>query len=517
MSFDEGDFRRHFKFCFYRSRFCREIPWPAAAAAAAAAAAEVNMHRLNAHNSDDDSNVELDGGNNILPLSQKQYSQPLLTDMFEQLTSKKRRRSKDVSPSSQPSPSDKRQKTERQKMAEASTVGEGFFHDSGESSIPRNRKDIRTMNETEKIDTLLLMVMEMRNQRIVTEELVDEKIDEKCNELRIDIEEKLEKLEKHIKSTATHVSQNIRIVIRNISETDNEKPLNKINRLFRDGLKLNVCAISAERKTSYKEGYPGLIIATLPSEEVKGKIMKAKQMLSSSKLYKDVFIEYDKSRQERNSEANLRAIVKAIGADHIHMKGGRVFANKQQNNGQHHPHPHPRPVRDEQQLNGGNGWNGKRQRAFKNRRGNQQHQGELHQQSKQQSEHQQDHQQRQYDIEQQDERQLEQCQDQRGNHKENQHGTRQGRLNRTRTHLPVRQNEQPFRHRGRDESPGTSDEFHGSQQAGTSGLSHNSPRYSSGSESPVRPARPNQPKPIPYTGKGKSGNTHNAKNKFYPG
>ena len=118
----------------------------------------------------------------------------------------------------------------------------------------------------------------------------------------------------------------LNIVIRNLPETANEQIASKVNKLFADGLQVrDVQVQSAERKQSRSDRVPGLVIAKCRSKADKGQILRKKASLKESRAYKDIFIHSDKSREDRNMEANLRNIAEAVGGDKLFVKGDRIL------------------------------------------------------------------------------------------------------------------------------------------------------------------------------------------------
>ena len=73
-----------------------------------------------------------------------------------------------------------------------------------------------------------------------------------------------------------------------------------MNTLIKDGLKLRDVEVkAAERKKSYNEDIPGVVIAKLQSVEDKRKILASKSGLRHSRVYKDIYI-YIVIRQKKS-------------------------------------------------------------------------------------------------------------------------------------------------------------------------------------------------------------------------
>ena len=78
-----------------------------------------------------------------------------------------------------------------------------------------------------------------------------------------------------VSSRAKDLSLNI--VISNLPENQNENIKNKVNALFRDGLRLSEIFVSdAERKQSHNTSKPGVVIAKMKSKDAKQLVMKEK-------------------------------------------------------------------------------------------------------------------------------------------------------------------------------------------------------------------------------------------------
>ncbi|CAG2192512.1 unnamed protein product [Mytilus edulis] len=140
------------------------------------------------------------------------------------------------------------------------------------------------------------------------------------------IDSKISSEMKKVKQQFGHSkNEAIRVIVRNLPESNGENVLNKVNALIKDGLHLkDVKAVSADRTKSYKEGKFGVVIVAFKSMNEKRKVMDKKRNLKDSRNFKDIFIENDLSKSQRILNNNLRNIVNAIGENRLEIKGGRV-------------------------------------------------------------------------------------------------------------------------------------------------------------------------------------------------
>ncbi|CAC5385800.1 unnamed protein product [Mytilus coruscus] len=142
------------------------------------------------------------------------------------------------------------------------------------------------------------------------------------------VSDKVENIEKSYANVAKqqpNMDEAIRIIVRNLPESNGENVLNKVNALIKDGLHLkDVKAVSADRKKSYKEGKYDVVVVVFKSMNDKRKVMDKKRDLKDSRNFKDIFIENDLSKSQRILNNNLRNIVNAIGENRLEIKGGRV-------------------------------------------------------------------------------------------------------------------------------------------------------------------------------------------------
>jgi hypothetical protein len=139
---------------------------------------------------------------------------------------------------------------------------------------------------------------------------VDEKIQEAKTELSKEVSEVKSDVQK-LKISYANVVKNgdkpdisLNIVVRNLPESENENVEMKVNDIIRDGLKLSGIQVSnVVRKRAFRESDNGVVVATCADNDQKRTIMVAKTGLQQSKKYEQVFIEHDKSREERVNSA----------------------------------------------------------------------------------------------------------------------------------------------------------------------------------------------------------------------
>ncbi|KAH3700804.1 hypothetical protein DPMN_075784 [Dreissena polymorpha] len=84
--------------------------------------------------------------------------------------------------------------------------------------------------------------------------------------------------------------------------------MNKVNALIKDGLKVS-----------------GLVVVGFRSHNDKRKVMEKKSVLRDSQQYECVYINHDKSLQERQMADNFRSILNSLNVGDLVMKGSRVM------------------------------------------------------------------------------------------------------------------------------------------------------------------------------------------------
>ena len=169
---------------------------------------------------------------------------------------------------------------------------------------------------------------------------VDTKIDDFKESIRADLAADLDDIREELRtvrpsadsitSRTKDLSQNV--VIRNLPESHNENVKNKVNALFRDGLRLTDISVKdAERKQSHNSSKPGVVIATLKTVQDKQNVKKEKSKLKDSRRFSKVFIHHDQVPSQRNMSSNFRAILRAMrtNTSNLSMKGSRIVYDEQ--------------------------------------------------------------------------------------------------------------------------------------------------------------------------------------------
>lgn len=118
------------------------------------------------------------------------------------------------------------------------------------------------------------------------------------------------------------------VVIKNLAcGQDVNEVRTKVNDLIKNGLNLQGVDIeSAVKKDSPVEGREGIIIAKFKSEDDCRSALKKKSSLKDNQTFSNVFIEPDRTKEERVQIANLRSLAKAVGRDKVFVRGNRILA-----------------------------------------------------------------------------------------------------------------------------------------------------------------------------------------------
>ena len=100
---------------------------------------------------------------------------------------------------------------------------------------------------------------------------------------------------------------------------------------MRDGLRLSDISVDdAERKRSYTEAKPGVIVAKMKNKQEKTRVMKEKRRLKDSRQFSNVFIQHDLHPSQRSVSSNFRRIVQAMksNANNLSMRGARILYDR---------------------------------------------------------------------------------------------------------------------------------------------------------------------------------------------
>lgn len=133
----------------------------------------------------------------------------------------------------------------------------------------------------------------------------------------------LEKNCKELKQKVVQEQPTHNIVIKNLQEMRDERIDEEVNELFTTGLGLTgVIVVHAERRVSRNQ-YPGIVVVSLETQEVKRRILQSKKVLRRTNSYRDVYIEPELKPETRLYEQNMRTLLKATGNDgKLKMYGG---------------------------------------------------------------------------------------------------------------------------------------------------------------------------------------------------
>lgn len=155
------------------------------------------------------------------------------------------------------------------------------------------------------------------------------------------VHEKIQSMESQINPLITDMNprsefDTVRnICIKNINETDEGDSVdnlkNSVAQIF-TALSVDVNMVCARRvgkrgdQVNDDQTRPRPAIITLESTAQRNTVLKAKASLRLTDEYKRIYIETDKTRHERISEANMRTIAKKIG---LTVRGGRIIKPQQ--------------------------------------------------------------------------------------------------------------------------------------------------------------------------------------------
>lgn len=119
--------------------------------------------------------------------------------------------------------------------------------------------------------------------------------------------------------------RSLNIAIKDLPQSENEVVKHKVEALLKDGMKVKDVKIKmAVRKEAFRADSTGVVIATLESKGNKEKVMNAKATLKGSRQYSTVYVDHDKSAQQRRYEANMRLLVNTVAKESLDVRGSRL-------------------------------------------------------------------------------------------------------------------------------------------------------------------------------------------------
>jgi uncharacterized coiled-coil protein SlyX len=164
-------------------------------------------------------------------------------------------------------------------------------------------------------------------------------IDEKLSTMKTEIDADIEELKNDMKGLkgridavdeaaaaavpVQDVETSVKVVIKGLAGEIDERldiTTNAVLDVFR-AMKTDVSVISAARTRSGPPDQPRFVIVEL-SRGDRVKVLKAKYALKTIEKYKAVYIDIDRSTQERRMDSNIRALVKAIPT--LEYKRGKI-------------------------------------------------------------------------------------------------------------------------------------------------------------------------------------------------
>ena len=121
-------------------------------------------------------------------------------------------------------------------------------------------------------------------------------------------------------------SRGLNIVLTNIEKNEEEtmESLKEKVTAVLESFGAQVTILNAERKQSYKENNPGVVIATLSSAEDRRKVLKEKYKLKDSAHYSVVRIYPDLTWEQRKHERNMQTLINSVAGDKLIWRNGHV-------------------------------------------------------------------------------------------------------------------------------------------------------------------------------------------------
>jgi len=223
-----------------------------------------------------------------------------------------------------------------------------------ESAIQKLSADMHMMFSA--LDERLGKLESGIEQRIANKvaQLLDKRVNSEMSKVRKDVDARLETFKESLKDEVTadiaeintklqnlstaqtyaaaasgptppQPDRSLNVVIRGLPSTNNERVIEKVNVLIKDGLRVNdVSCVSAERKQAYNDSKPGVVIASFTCHDDKRKVLSSKRELKNSRQYNTVYIDHDLSVPDRIMNNNFRTILSALRDQNLTVRGTRV-------------------------------------------------------------------------------------------------------------------------------------------------------------------------------------------------
>ena len=153
------------------------------------------------------------------------------------------------------------------------------------------------------------------NEKIETEvknltKYIDQEIGTMVTRLE-HVETRMKKLEEKQEQSEVF-SYDTTVIISNLAVELNEDLPKKVDNLIKDGLRLHGIKFLRVLRLQSRNTKPGLVKVQLHSLEDKVKLLRAKQHLSQSEVYKKVFMRSSKSHAERVAEFNMKTLMATL-------------------------------------------------------------------------------------------------------------------------------------------------------------------------------------------------------------
>ncbi|VDI21972.1 Hypothetical predicted protein [Mytilus galloprovincialis] len=143
------------------------------------------------------------------------------------------------------------------------------------------------------------------------------------------LDNKLKQPDNSVQITTQENFAQHKLIFKNVNYTDDGDSTESL-KAYVDGLlsnlDLNFTSLNVQRIGNHNNGTdqqrPKPLIVTFHNAKDRIDVLKKKRLLNTKDDYKNIYIETDRTRQERMQEANIRRIVKKI--PELEFKGGRV-------------------------------------------------------------------------------------------------------------------------------------------------------------------------------------------------